>query len=233
VIGYLDTSAFVPLLVVEPSTPLCRRLWDDADAVVSSRLLYVEAAAALAQGVRIGRLTEKQRRRAVTLLDDLWREFEVVEVDEPLAREAADLAHRYGLRGYDALHRASAYQLDDGDDLVAAAGDQALLAAWAALGLSTLDANQDPVAADLITGALTSRAMRGTGEAGADGGGSPLPIPVTYRRAVPSSWVRARTRRTRPRRNRHAPYPGCGGPRSGPAGPTRVPHRPPPLRRRA
>jgi len=31
VIGYLDTSAFVPLLVAEPSSPSYRRFWDDAD----------------------------------------------------------------------------------------------------------------------------------------------------------------------------------------------------------
>jgi len=142
VIGYLDTSAFVPLLVVEPSTPLCRRFWDDADAVVSSRLLYVEAAAALAQAVRIGRLTEEERRSAGTLLDELWDEFEVVEVDELLVREAADLAQCYALRGYDAVHCASAQQLDD-DDVVVAAGDRRLLTAWTALSMSTLDTRQD------------------------------------------------------------------------------------------
>jgi predicted nucleic acid-binding protein len=142
VIGYLDTSAFVPLLVVELSTPLCRRFWDDADAVVSCRLLYVEAAAALAQAVRIGRLTGEERRSAATLLDELWDEFEVVEVDEFLVREAADLAQCYALRGYDAVHCASAQQLDD-DDVVVAAGDRRLLTAWTALGMSTLDTSQD------------------------------------------------------------------------------------------
>ncbi|MGH8828501.1 MAG: hypothetical protein ACRDVZ_13095, partial [Jiangellaceae bacterium] len=35
VIGYLDTSAFVPLLVAEPSSESCRRFWHDADAVVT------------------------------------------------------------------------------------------------------------------------------------------------------------------------------------------------------
>ena len=48
-IGYLDTSAFIPLLLKEPSSAACRRFWDDCDAVVSNRLLYVETAAALAQ----------------------------------------------------------------------------------------------------------------------------------------------------------------------------------------
>ncbi len=151
-IGYLDTSAFVPLLVVEPSTSLCRRFWDDADAVVSSRLLYVEAAAALAQAVRIGRIADEEGRAAVALLDELWDEFEVVEVDELLVGRAADLARCHALRGYDAVHCASAQQLDD-DDVVVAAGDRRLLTVWTALGMSTLDTSQDStgVVADSTT----------------------------------------------------------------------------------
>lgn len=151
-IAYLDTSAFVPLLVVGPSTPLCRRFWDDADAVVSSRLLYVEAAAALAQAVRTGRIADEEGRAAVTLLGELWDEFEVVEVDELLVGQAAHLARCHGLRGYDAVHCASAQQLDD-DDVVVAAGDQRLLTAWTTLGMSTLDTVQDSteVVADSTT----------------------------------------------------------------------------------
>jgi uncharacterized protein len=54
---------------------------------------------------------------------------------------AADLAHHLSLRGYDAVHCASAEQLDD-DDLVAASGDQRLLTAWLELGMATYDTNQ-------------------------------------------------------------------------------------------
>lgn len=141
-IGYLDTSAFVPLLVSEPSSPACRQFWDSADAVVSCRLLYVEAAAALAQAERMGRLDRTQHRRARDLLDRLWAEFEVIEVDDALVRAAADAAHTLGLRGYDAVHCAAAEQLAD-EDLVGASGDPGLLAAWQARGLSTYDKNQD------------------------------------------------------------------------------------------
>lgn len=141
-IGYLDTSAFVPLLVAEPSSPACRRFWDSADAVVTCRLLYVEAAAALAQAERMARLDHSQHRRARDLLDGLWAEFDVVEVDEPLVQAAADAAHVLGLRGYDAVHFAAAEQLDD-PDLVAGAGDKRLLTAWHERGMSTYDTNQD------------------------------------------------------------------------------------------
>jgi len=46
------------------------------------------------------------------------------------------LAAAHGLRGYDAVHLASAEALA-GRDLVLAAGDRALLAAATALGLAT------------------------------------------------------------------------------------------------
>ncbi|MGH3939622.1 MAG: hypothetical protein ACRDTG_13525 [Pseudonocardiaceae bacterium] len=53
-------------------------------------------------------------------------------------RRAAHLAHHCALRGYDAVHCASAEQLDD-DDLVVAAGDQKLLNACSSLGMATAD----------------------------------------------------------------------------------------------
>jgi predicted nucleic acid-binding protein len=140
VIGYLDTSAFVPLLVAEPGSPACRRFWDDADAVVSCRLLYVETAAALAQALRMARLDKDQYERARHLLDALWAEVEVIELDELLAVAAAEAAHALGLRGYDAVHCAAAEQLAD-EDMVAASGDRRLLEAWSERGLSTYDTN--------------------------------------------------------------------------------------------
>lgn len=140
-IGYLDTSVFVPLLVAEPTSASCRRFWDDADAVVSSRLLYVETAAALAQARRMDRLTDDEHDACLQLLDRLWSEVDVGEVDEIVVTRAAVLAHRFALRGYDAVHCASAEQLDD-DDLVAASGDQRLIGAWAELGMATFDPNE-------------------------------------------------------------------------------------------
>lgn len=139
-IGYLDTSVLVPLLVAEPSTPACQRFWDDADATVSSRLAYVETAAALAQARRVNRLSDEGHKEALELLEGLWSEVDIAGVDEAVVRRAAILARRFALRGYHALHCASAEQLDD-DDLVAASGDRQLLVAWAELGMATFDSN--------------------------------------------------------------------------------------------
>lgn len=45
--------------------------------------------------------------------------------------------------GYDAVHCASAAQLDDDTVVAAAAGDQHLLQAWLLLGMETYEINQD------------------------------------------------------------------------------------------
>ena len=137
-IAYLDTSAFVPLIIREAGTAACQEIWQLADRVVSSRLLFVEAAAALAQALRMERLTAAQHAAALSSLDGLWVALDVVEIDADLVSRAAQLAFQQGLRGYDAVHCASAERLAD-PDLVVAAGDRRLLAGLHAIGLATVD----------------------------------------------------------------------------------------------
>jgi predicted nucleic acid-binding protein len=143
VIAYLDTSAFIPLVLAEPTSAECRRLWDDADSVVTSRLLYVESAAALAQARRLDRITDDHHGRAIEAAERLWTQVDVIELDGELASQAAALAASHSLRGYDAVHCASALAVQDAD-LVAAAGDRRLLGAWHALGIATFDTHQSP-----------------------------------------------------------------------------------------
>ncbi|MGH3345076.1 MAG: type II toxin-antitoxin system VapC family toxin [Carbonactinosporaceae bacterium] len=137
-IVYFDTSAFVPLLVTEPGSKACQRLWEEADDVVTSRLLYVEAAAALAQALRLGRLVASQHRFAIRVLDRLWTEIDVLDVGQHVVGRAAELAYRCALRSYDTVHCASAEHLDEGD-LVVATGDRKLAAACQELGLAVAD----------------------------------------------------------------------------------------------
>ena len=103
-------------------------------------MTYVEAAAALAQSRRLGRLDIAGHRVAVELLETLWAQMVVIDVDQALVTEAAAAAELWSLRGYDAVHCASA-RLVDGADVVGAAGDQALLTAWRAAGITTFDTN--------------------------------------------------------------------------------------------
>ncbi len=56
-IVYFDTFAFIPLIIEEPSSESCKRLWNEATRVVSVRLHYAEARAALARAQRLRWLT--------------------------------------------------------------------------------------------------------------------------------------------------------------------------------
>ncbi|TCC56927.1 PIN domain-containing protein [Kribbella pittospori] len=140
-ICYFDTSAFVPLLIPEPVSPVCRRLWDDADDVVTTRLLYVEAAAALARAVRCHRITHAREAEALGDLDRYWREMAVIDPTEPVVRRAAALASSQALRGYDAVHCATAETVD-ARDLLFASGDQKQLEAGEKLGFYIADVNE-------------------------------------------------------------------------------------------
>lgn len=141
-ICYFDTSAFVPILIDEPSSRACKTLWDLADAVTTTRLLYVETMAALSRAQRSGRIKAAQFLSARHGLERMWTEFQIIEIDEVLASSAAELAASRSLRGYDAVHCAAAGLVDD-PDVVAASGDRALLEVCRSLGVSTADVN-DP-----------------------------------------------------------------------------------------
>jgi predicted nucleic acid-binding protein len=135
VIAYIDTSAVVPLLIAEPGSARAATLWDGADRVVSVRLIYPETRAALAQAERLGRLTARQLRDAVTEFDSLFEEIDLIEVDDALARRASELAEVRQLRGYDAVHLAAADRVHD-PNVVVIAGDRALLDAATAEGMT-------------------------------------------------------------------------------------------------
>lgn len=139
-IAYFDSSALVRMLVDEPGSSACRQLWDDADDVVSARLAYVEAATALTQARRLGRLTVRRQRTARRALDEAWSQMQIAEVDQLLVELAAQVADRFAFRGYEAVHCAAAVLVNDAT-LVAAAGDRQLLTAWQALGVNTFETN--------------------------------------------------------------------------------------------
>ena len=56
-------------------------------------------------------------------------------------RTCGDVGRQFDLRGYDAVHCASAELIND-DELVAVTGDRHLLTAWRGLGLTTYDTTQ-------------------------------------------------------------------------------------------
>lgn len=105
----------------EPGSDLAAELWDRAESVVSSQLIYPEARAAAAAAHRGRRITPVTLRRAIDRIDELCAELDVIGLDPDLAHTAGELAETHGLRGYDAVHLAIALSID---------ADSMLLATW-------------------------------------------------------------------------------------------------------
>lgn len=94
---------------------MAAKLWNSAYLAVSSILSYSEGRAALAAALRGKRLTPKGHARALAEFEDVQRSLALVGVDGGLAREAGELAEEFELRGYDAVHLATALDLGDQD----------------------------------------------------------------------------------------------------------------------
>ena len=103
--AYLDTSAFLKLVVVEPESSALRRFlmrWPNRTSVA---LLHTEAIRALRRSGHDDRVGAARR---------LMRALRLVRLDEPLLDRAGDLDPRE-LRSIDAIHLATALAL--GPDL--------------------------------------------------------------------------------------------------------------------
>ena len=132
-IAYVDTSSLLKLLIDEDGSDRAELIWNTADVIASAALIVVEARAALAAATRGGRLTAAQHRGAKGELAALVEELTIVEITEDLIVDAAEVAEREALRGYDAVHLAAALIVEA--DLVTSA-DAALCDAAERRGLA-------------------------------------------------------------------------------------------------
>jgi predicted nucleic acid-binding protein len=92
--------------VAESGSDVVREAMDGADGWFMCRIGFVETVRAV--GMTAGRPAAKAVREE-------WPAFGVVEVDQRLAEEAAELALSHGLRSLDALHLAAALMLPHED----------------------------------------------------------------------------------------------------------------------
>jgi uncharacterized protein len=95
-------------VIAEEGSELVAELWASSHPAMSSILSYPEGRAALAAARRAGRLSAESQRLALADFESLQGELSLIGVDAQLARQAGQLADEFGLRGYDAVHLASA-----------------------------------------------------------------------------------------------------------------------------
>ncbi len=109
-----------------------------AATVVTGVITFAEMRAAFAKATRMSIWTSRIEVWSTTKFIQSWVHLERLPVDEPLVFAAGELASRYGLRGYDAVHLASALRAADvGLPVTFASFDVRLLSAASAEGLST------------------------------------------------------------------------------------------------
>lgn len=124
--------------MTEEGSELAARLWGAPERAASSIVSYPEGRAALAAARRGGRLTVAGYRTALDDFEVKHAGLAVVGVDPPLARHAGELAEGLDLRGYDAVHLASA--LAFGADTTVVTWDKELAAAAARVGCAVAPA---------------------------------------------------------------------------------------------
>lgn len=113
---------------------MAAELWSSAHPAASSILAYPEGRAALAAARRLGRLGEEGYRQALAAFEELYAELVTVGVDREIAARAGGHAEDLALRGYDAVHLATALELGD-EEVVLVTWDRDLAQAAERVGL--------------------------------------------------------------------------------------------------
>ncbi len=148
---YLDTSALVKRYARERGTAWITALTtpDQAHDLYTVRLTGPEMISALFRKIRTGELSRATALRLAQDFKDDWKwQYQVLEINARLSDRAMELAEKYSLRGYDAVHLAAALLLhetrraDPLTDMIFLAADDDLLQAAKAEGLSTDNPNR-------------------------------------------------------------------------------------------
>lgn len=108
---YLETSSLVKLYVREGDSEAVRELVEVANIVATSIVAYAEARAAFARKFREKGISAAAYRTVKDSLETDWPRFFVLNLSERTVQTAGELAERYGLRGFDAIHLAAATDL--------------------------------------------------------------------------------------------------------------------------
>jgi predicted nucleic acid-binding protein len=136
-ITYIDASALVKRYVAEEGSAEVGALIGQASAVGTAIISRAEVAAAFAKAVRMKLLTRNEAASALRVFSAEWETLIRLQITEILVSRAAALAWEHGLRGYDAMHLASALFWRDmlGEPVTIASYDRHLWEASKVAGL--------------------------------------------------------------------------------------------------
>jgi len=110
-IVYLDTSSLVKLYVEEDESSKVDVLVKSSKVTATSLVAYAEARAAFARRFRDKAFTSDEYNRMKAFFNEDWNRYLILSVSQDIIRLAGDLAEKHALRGFDAIHLASALNL--------------------------------------------------------------------------------------------------------------------------
>lgn len=105
---YLDTSALLKRYINEAGSEELNSLLAGADEIATVVITRVETASAVTRLVFLRSITEEEGERLWNEFSEDWEIITRLQVTSQGIERAATLARHYGLRGYDAVHLASA-----------------------------------------------------------------------------------------------------------------------------
>ncbi len=138
---YLDTSALIKRFIAERGSSLVRGIVTRAEWVATAKIAYAEIYAGLTRRRREGSLPPARYQLACRQFARDWQTYVRVELTDEVLFLARDIIRRRPLRGFDAIHLASALALQrsSGERMTFVAADERLLRASAAEGLRPLN----------------------------------------------------------------------------------------------
>lgn len=139
--NYLDTSALIKRFVAEKGSSLVRVLIERHGPVATSKVAYAEVYSALSRKRREGFLSGAQYLMVRRQFETEWSAYIRVDLSDEILFLARDLIQRHPLKGFDAIHLATALELKEalGQQIAFVGADERQLQAAALENLIALN----------------------------------------------------------------------------------------------
>lgn len=140
--NYFDTSALIKRYVAEKGSSLISSLLAREGVAATAKIAYAEVHAGLARKRREDHLSRERYAQVCRRFESDWPGYIQVELRDEILVLARDLVQRHPLRGFDAIHLASALSLQTGlgEAMTFVVADDRLLLAAQAEQLRPLNA---------------------------------------------------------------------------------------------
>jgi predicted nucleic acid-binding protein len=108
---YLDSSVFIKKYFKEIGSDHIIEIWNDAEYLAISQVGYSEILGAIHKKQKMDRFSDKIKNQISKNFKDDWESMIKVSADQKLNSELSRLHDKHLLRGFDAIHLATAILL--------------------------------------------------------------------------------------------------------------------------